>query len=88
MCVCQLTCTLESQLAGLRAHEAAGTPISYVELGNEMYDSSRADVMAAYPQPSDYATAMAPWVGAIKAAWPRAQVSWRQPLCGPQQSAQ
>ena len=30
----------------------------FVELGNEMYDSSRSDVMAKYPEPSDYATAM------------------------------
>lgn len=73
--VCQLTCTLEHQMAGLKAHEAAGTPIHLVELGNEMYDSSRQDVMAAYPQPSDYAAAMAPWVSAIQAAWPRAQVA-------------
>lgn len=34
--LCQLTCSLEYELAGLRAHHAAGTPISYIELGNEM----------------------------------------------------
>ena len=30
-----------------------------MELGNEMYDSSRADVMAAYPNGSVYAQKMA-----------------------------
>ena len=73
--LCQLTCNLSYQLAGLRAHESAGTPIKYVELGNEMYDSSRKDVLAKYPQPSDYATAMLPWVSAIKKEWPAAQVA-------------
>ena len=64
--LCQLTCNLSYQLAGLRAHEKAGIPIKYIELGNEMYDSSRKDALAVYPQPSDYATAMLPWVTAIK----------------------
>ena len=32
--LCQLTCSLESQIRGLRAHEAAGTAIRYVELGS------------------------------------------------------
>jgi len=73
--LCQLTCNLTYELAGLRAHAAAGTPIKFVELGNEMYDSSRPDVLAKYPQPKDYANAMLPWITAIKAEWPGAQVA-------------
>lgn len=46
--VCQLSCSLNFSLAGLRAHAAAGSAITYVELGNEMYDHGRADVMAKY----------------------------------------
>ena len=42
-------CPVLVGLSGLKVHEAAGSEIKYVELGNEMYDSSRADVMAAYP---------------------------------------
>ena len=43
--------------------------------GNEMYDDSRADVMARYPEPSDYADAMLPWVQGIKKEWPDAKVA-------------
>ena len=41
-----------------------------------MYDATRADVLAAYPQPTDYAAKMAVWTSAIKAAFPAAQVAW------------
>ena len=40
-----------------------------------MYDSSRSDVMAAYPNGSAYAEKMAGWTRAIKNAFPRAQVA-------------
>ena len=50
-------------------------PIRYVELGNEMYDDSRADVVAAYPNGSVYAEKMAEWTRAIKHAFPRVQVA-------------
>ena len=40
-----------------------------------MYDDSRPDVMAAYPQPANYATKMANWTVALKAAFPPAQVA-------------
>ena len=43
--------------------------------GNEMYDDSRGDVMARYPEPSDYANAMLPWVHGIKKDWPDAKVA-------------
>lgn len=73
--LCQLTCELEYELSGLRAHEAAGTPVRFVELGNEMYDGTRSDVVAKYPRPSNYSDAMVPWVKAIKAEWPNASVA-------------
>lgn len=57
-------------LTPLRAHLS-----NFVELGNEMYDSSRPDVLAKYPQPKDYADTMLPWITAIKAEWPQAQVA-------------
>jgi hypothetical protein len=40
-----------------------------------MYDSTRPDVVAKYPQPKDYAEAMLPWIEAIKKEWPEAQVA-------------
>eukprot|EP01052_Picozoa_sp_SAG31_P016386 SAG31_NODE_1084_length_10007_cov_4.353452_2_plen_553_part_00 len=73
--VCQLSCSLNFSLAGLHAHAAAGSAITYVELGNEMYDPGRPDVLAKYPQPADYAHAMLPWIRAIKAEFPRAKVA-------------
>ena len=72
----QLTSSLEHALSGLAAHAAAGTKVSLVELGNEMYDQTRADVVAAYPQPQDYARKMENWSLAIKAAFPAAHVAW------------
>ena len=72
----QLTGTLEHALAGLAAHAAAGTDVALVELGNEMYDATRPDVLAAYPRPQDYALKMANWSAAIKAAFPAARVAW------------
>jgi len=49
--------------------------VTHVELGNEMYDATRPDVLAAYPSPSDYADKMANWTAAIKAAYPLAKVA-------------
>lgn len=71
----QLNSNLSHQLAGLRAHAAAGTRVRYVELGNEMYDSSRPDVVKAYPSGSDYAAKMRPWVDAIHEEFPGAKVA-------------
>jgi hypothetical protein len=45
-------------------------------MGNEMYDATRPDVLAAYPQPVDYATKMAVWTKGVKQAFPKAQVAW------------
>ena len=39
------------------------------------YDTSRADVMREYPQPSDYSDKMLGWVKAIKREFPEAQVA-------------
>ena len=71
----QLTTNLSYAIEGLKAHQAAGSTIKYVELGNEMYDDSRADVVSTYPNGSAYAEKMAGWTKAIKAAFPKAQVA-------------
>lgn len=74
----QLNSSLEHELDGLRALVAAlpaGTPLR-IEMGNEMYDASRADVVAAYPAPADYARKMGLWSAAIKAALPNATIGW------------
>lgn len=72
----QLTGSLEHALAGLAAMVAAGTDVTLLEMGNEMFDATRADVLAAYPRPEDYALKMANWSAAIKAAFPAARVAW------------
>ena len=71
----QLTHNLSYAIEGLRAHETSGTRVKFIELGNEMYDSSRTDVLEAYPQPVDYAKKMALWIPEIKAAFPSAQIA-------------
>ena len=75
MVVNQLQTSLSYQLAGLAAHAQAGTPVTHIELGNEMYDATRPDVVAAYPEPSDYAEKMSGWTAAIKSAFPGAKVA-------------
>ena len=72
----QLTSSLDHQLEGVAAHAAAGSDVSLVELGNEMFDATRADVLAAYPRPLDYALKMANWTAALKAQFPRSKVAW------------
>ena len=74
----QLNSNVSHQISGLNAY---GTiPPRYIELGNEMYDSTRPDVMAKYPFPRDYAQEMASWTSAVKSAFPDslvALVGWR-----------
>ena len=72
----QLTAGLDDALAGLRAEAAAGVRVEMLEMGNEMFDATRADVLAAYPQPADYARKMANWSDALAAAFPAARIAW------------
>ena len=69
-----LTSTLDEQLALLRAVKEAELPVTYVELGNEYYLSSKAYV-AKYPTAPDYAREANRWTAAIKAEFPEAKVS-------------
>lgn len=71
----QLQTNLTYQLAGLQQHAQTGTPVRFVELGNEMYDATRPDVLSTYPAPRDYAVRMASWTKAVKAAFPQASVA-------------
>ena len=85
ICLNQLTNTLEESLRGLRALAAAGTPVTHIELGNEQYDDSRADVVKAYPTGDAYAQKMQLWSEAIKQEFPDANIalvtmSWRHSI--------
>jgi hypothetical protein len=85
VCLNQLTNTLAESLDGLHALAAAGTPVTHIELGNEQYDDTRADVMAVYPTGNEYAAKMATWSAAIKKEFPHAKIalvtmSWRSSL--------
>lgn len=72
----QLTANVSFEIRGLRAHEAAsGQPVRYVELGNEMYDSTRPDVVREYPNGTVYATKMGHWTRNIKSVFPNASVA-------------
>lgn len=72
----QLTQNLSTALASLDLFAASGNPLAFLELGNEMYDATRADVLAAYPQPVDYGVKMAAWTAAIRSAHPSAAIAW------------
>ena len=83
----QLSANLSMALGGLAAHKAAGTAVSFVELGNEMYDSTRADVVAEYPDGTAYARKMQTWTAAVKKEHPQASVAllamtWRPGISG------
>ena len=87
----QLTANLSEALLGLEAHANVGTEIKLVELGNEMYDSTREDVVAAYPNGTSYMKKMAVWAAAIKAQHASARIAvlamtWR-PNNGPREAA-
>ena len=69
----QLNSNLSFQLNGLKAHKQSSTSISFIELGNEMYDDTRSDVMLAYPTPADYAKKMMNWSNAIYNQFPNAK---------------
>ena len=71
-----LHAALEEELAGLAALANAGVPVDRLEMSNEMYDASRADVVAKYPNGSAYAAAAAAWTAALRAAHPGARVAW------------
>ena len=71
----QLTNTLDYAIEGLNEHKNSGTNIKYVELGNEMYDNTRPDVLAKYPKPIDYALAMVNWTKQIKQIFPEAKIA-------------
>ena len=71
-----LTANLSYALEGLAAHKAAGTAIDLLEMSNEMYDATRADVLAVYPMPRDYAKKMSVWSAAIREAHPAAKIAW------------
>ena len=70
---------VDDALAALRALAAVIVPSGVhlrIECGNEMYDATRADVLAAYPTPSDYARVMAAWSASIKTEFPASSIAW------------
>jgi hypothetical protein len=70
-----VTSTLADQLAMLHAAAALGMPIRYIELGNELYDSTKPTYAYEYPTGADYATAVNKWIVQIKREFPDAQVA-------------
>jgi hypothetical protein len=65
---------LTSQLAFLKAAEAAGMPVLYVELGNEFYND-HPDNVKAFPTGADYGKTASTWLAAVRAAFPAAAIS-------------
>ncbi len=65
------------QIEHLKHARALGLPVTYVELGNELYFGPGADryVTDKFPTPEAYATAANEWARAIKAEFPNALVA-------------
>lgn len=72
----QLTATLEDAIDSLYAYISAGINITRIELGNEMYDATRSDVVAAFPRPIDYALKASNWSIAIRKLFPNLKIAW------------
>ena len=73
---------LADQLKFLHAAAAAGMPVKYVELGNEMYLTGASntgphgqDYATRFPTAVDYADQMNPWITAIHKAFPASLVA-------------
>eukprot|EP00730_Choanoeca_flexa_P003033 TRINITY_DN11266_c0_g1_i4.p1 TRINITY_DN11266_c0_g1~~TRINITY_DN11266_c0_g1_i4.p1 ORF type:complete len:455 (+),score=64.29 TRINITY_DN11266_c0_g1_i4:285-1649(+) len=70
------TSDLSHELQGLRAMQAAGVDVNYIELGNEMYDHTVPAIVAAYHASADnYSQAMGPWVNALRNSFPHAKLA-------------
>lgn len=71
---------LEHSLRGLRRAKAAGLPVRYIEMGNELYFNLKLET-ARFPTPEDYGKTCYQWIAAIKKEFPEAKcavVSWEQ----------
>ncbi|GAB5562202.1 MAG: hypothetical protein SynsKO_38490 [Synoicihabitans sp.] len=63
---------LEHSLRGLRAARAAGVPIRYIEMGNELYFNLPLE-SRIFPTPEEYGRVCSEWIRAIKAEFPGVQ---------------
>ncbi|HRN72156.1 MAG TPA: glycosyl hydrolase [Ginsengibacter sp.] len=65
--------TVEDQIELLQTAEGLGIEIKYLELGNELFlKSNFPDI---FPTGTEYATRVAAWVPALKAAYPNAKIA-------------
>lgn len=69
-----LNATLEDQLAMLAEAERLGLPVTYIELGNELWDV-RSIYPDVYPTGTDYAREMNTWIPALRERYPDAQIA-------------
>eukprot|EP00051_Salpingoeca_urceolata_P015123 m.193651 g.193651 ORF g.193651 m.193651 type:complete len:193 (+) comp18296_c0_seq9:183-761(+) len=56
------------EVQGLLRHQAAGSNVTFVELGNEIYDHTVAAILQRYPNVTVYANAMLEWVSALRSS--------------------
>ena len=69
-----LTSTLPDQLLLLHTAQQLGIPVRYVELGNEFYLAT-STYLKVFPTAASYASTVARWAPAIRAAFPDAEIA-------------
>ncbi len=77
-----MTSGLADQVAMLRAAQADGLAVRYLELGNAVYGSAP-EVVAAFPSAGAYVTAMTRWITVLHQDFPSARIAvvgaWNPP---------
>jgi hypothetical protein len=66
---------LDYQVALLKAAQAMGVPIKYIEIGNELYNSGNADDTYFFPTVQAYINKVNAWIPVLKADFPGSQVA-------------
>jgi hypothetical protein len=65
---------LDYQVALLKAAEAMGEPIKYIELGNELYITSNSDYAYYFPTVQSYINKVNAWIPTLKADFPGVEI--------------
>ena len=66
---------LNFQIAMLHAAQNMGISIKYIELGNELNDTSNADFVYYFPSVQDYINRVNAWIPVLKQDFPNAEVA-------------
>ncbi|HZL07703.1 MAG TPA: hypothetical protein VFC50_00730 [Candidatus Dormibacteraeota bacterium] len=66
---------LNFQIAMLQKAQSMGISVKYIELGNELYDTSNADFVYYFPSVQDYINRVNAWIPVLKQDFPQAKIA-------------